>query len=179
MKDLSLNILDIVQNSVKAEAGLIRIELTERDGALQIVIADDGRGMEPELAARVTDPFVTTRDTRKVGLGLPFYRQAAEQTGGSMELVSKPGEGTTVTAVFHTGHIDAPPLGDMPATMQTLIQGSPDIDFDYIHERDGKVSALDTRQMREQLGDVPLSEPDVLLWIYESLTESEKELEEI
>ncbi|MCL2029940.1 MAG: ATP-binding protein [Oscillospiraceae bacterium] len=177
MKDLSLNILDIAQNSLKAGAALIRIALRERDGVLRIVIEDDGRGMEPELAARVTDPFVTTRDTRKVGLGLPFYRQAAEQTGGSLELVSAPGRGTTVTAVFHTAHIDAPPAGDMPATIQTLIQGSPDVDFDYSRERDGKVSSLDTRLMREQLGDIPLNEPDVLQWIYESLTESEKELE--
>ena len=177
MKDVSLNILDIVQNSIKAGASLIRVALVEQDGVLRITIEDNGSGMAPELAARVTDPFVTTRDTRSVGLGLPFYRQAAEQTGGSLELVSELGKGTTVTAVFHTGHIDAPPLGDMPATVQTLIQGSPEIDFDYLHERDGKTSALDTRFLREQLDGVPLSEPDVLQWIYEFLQESEKELE--
>lgn len=176
MKDLSLHILDIAQNSVKAGATLIGITLTEDDEQLRIHIGDNGCGMPPELLERVMDPFVTTRTTRKVGMGLPLYRMAAEQTGGTLEITSTVGKGTDLEALFYTRHIDAPPLGDLPATLQTLVQGAPEIDFDYRHEKNGKVSSLDTRQMRQQLDGVPLNEPEVLQWIYESLNEAEEEL---
>lgn len=176
MKDLSLHILDVAKNSVKAGASLIEIHLLEATDTLQITITDNGCGMSPELLERVLDPFTTTRTTRKVGLGLPLYRMAAEQTGGSLDIASTPGQGTTVSVLFYTSHIDAPPLGDLPATIQTLVQGTPEIDFDYRHEKNGLVSSLDTREMRQQLDGVPLDEPDVLQWIYESLLESEKEL---
>ncbi|MDR1735597.1 MAG: ATP-binding protein [Oscillospiraceae bacterium] len=176
MKDLSLHILDIAQNSVKAGAKLIDVTLLENADSLVITITDDGRGMSPEFLKTVTDPFVTTRTTRKVGLGLPLYRQAAELTGGSLDIASSPGSGTTVRAVFFTGHIDCPPLGDLPATVQTLVQGAPDIDFHYRHEKCGKASRLDTREMRGALGGVPLCEAEVLNWIYESLKESEETL---
>lgn len=131
MKELSLHILDIAENSAKAGAGLIGISITEKGGILTLRITDDGCGMKPEMLSRVTDPFTTSRTTRKVGLGLPLLRLAAEQTGGSLEITSRhidefpEDHGTVVTAVFDTRHIDSPPLGDVISTIVTLIQGHP------------------------------------------------------
>jgi hypothetical protein len=177
MKELSLNILDIAMNSVKAGAKIIAITLEEDDERLGIVIEDDGCGMTKEQVERLSDPFFTTRTTRKVGLGVPFYKLAAEQTGGYLEIESVPvsednhKHGTKVTAVFNKKHIDATPLGDIVSTMITLIQGNPDIDYLYTHIINGKAITLSTTEMRSELGDVPLSDVEVLCWIKEYLTE--------
>ena len=171
MKDLSLNLLDIAENSVKAGASLTQLLITEQDGVLTFRVVDDGCGMTEEVLRGVTDPFYTTRTTRKVGLGLPLLRMAAEQTGGSMEVASRhkdthpDNHGTEVTAVFHTDHIDCPPVGDLTATVTTLIQGHPDTDFHFVHTMGEKQVELDTRQLREILGEVSLAEYEVLQWI--------------
>lgn len=171
MKDLSLNLLDIAENSVKAGASLTQLLITEQDGVLTFRVVDDGCGMTEEVLRGVTDPFYTTRTTRKVGLGLPLLRMAAEQTGGSMEVASRhkdshpDNHGTEVTAVFHTDHIDCPPVGDLTATVTTLIQGHPDTDFHFVHTVGEKQVELDTRQLREILGEVSLAEYEVLQWI--------------
>ncbi len=171
MKDLSLNLLDIAENSVKAGATLTRLLLTQEGDTLIFEVVDDGCGMTEEILKGVVDPFYTTRTTRKVGMGLPLLRMAAEQTGGTMEVESRhvdthpEDHGTKVTAVFHTDHIDCPPVGDMVATVTTLIQGHPDTDFLFIHSVDGNVVELDTRQLREILGEVSLAEYEVLQWI--------------
>lgn len=179
MKELSLNILDVAENSVKARATLTQILLSEAANTLTLTIADDGCGMDAETVGRVTDPFYTTRTTRSVGLGLPLLKLEAEMTGGGLEVTSRheaehPNDhGTTVTAVFHTDHIDCPPLGDVIATMTTLIQGHPDTDFLFRHEREGRESVeLDTRELRLVLEDVPLDSYEVLQWIQGFLTES-------
>ncbi len=182
MKELSLHILDIAENSAKAGAKLIGVFITEKDGVLTLGITDDGRGMKPDMLSRVTDPFTTSRTTRKVGLGLPLLRLAAEQTGGSLEITSRhidefpESHGTEVTVVFNTRHIDSPPLGDVISTIVTLIQGHPESDLIFRHTAEGDSGetldvSLDTREMREVLGDVPLSTPDVLVWIRDSLSE--------
>ncbi|MDR3206818.1 MAG: ATP-binding protein [Oscillospiraceae bacterium] len=171
MKELSLHILDIAQNSLTAGASLVELSLTRRGGLLTAVIKDNGRGMTPDMAARVTDPFTTTRTTRRVGLGLPLWKLAAEQTGGSFALESAPGVGTTVTAAFVHGHIDTPPLGDIVGTVVTLIQGAPSVDFVYRQETEDGAFALDTRDLRRALEDVPLDSPDVLAWVGEYLQE--------
>ena len=177
MKELSLNILDIAENSVKARASLIRISLQETDGVLTLIIADNGCGMKPDILAGVIDPFYTTRTTRKVGLGVPLLKLAAEQTGGEVRIESyhesdyPDRHGTVVTAVFYTNHIDFTPLGDVIATVTTLIQGSPQIDFTFNHTSKSFDVSLDTREMREVLGEVPLNTPEVLHWIAESLRE--------
>ena len=171
MKDLSLNLLDIAENSVKAGASLTQLLMTERDGVLTFQVVDDGCGMTEEVLRGVTDPFYTTRTTRPVGMGLPLLRMAAEMTGGSMEVTSRHKDahphdhGTVVTAVFHTDHIDCPPVGDLVATVTTLIQGHPDTDFHFIHTMGEKQVELDTRQLREILGEVSLAEFEVLQWI--------------
>ena len=173
MKELSLNILDIVQNSISAEASLIEILLTETDETLRITIKDDGRGMSQEFLATVMDPFSTTRKTRKVGMGIPLFKLAAEQTGGDLVIESSvvPPTGTTLSARFRMDHLDCVPVGDYASSIVTLIQGSPDIDFLFEYRReDGQEVVLDTAQIREILGpEVPLDTPDVLVWMEGSL----------
>ena len=177
MKELSLNILDITENSVKAGATLTEILLDETENSITITIRDNGCGMSAEILKGVTDPFYTTRTTRKVGLGLPLLKMAAEQTGGGMTVESKSREdypdssGTTVTAVFNKQHIDFTPLGDIISTMVTLIQGHPDTDFYMSHKIGERVVELDTRQLREVLEDVPLNSYEVISWVSEYLRE--------
>lgn len=178
MKELSLNILDITKNSVAAGAASIDISLMETpDGQLTITISDDGCGMSPEFLANVTDPFTTTRTTRKVGLGLPLFRMAAEQTGGTLDIQSTEGMGTTVTARFDRRHLDCPPLGDLAGTVALLIQGSPDIAFHYRHTTPNGTAELSTEEMKAVLGgDISLAEPEVFAWIQDYLSEQEAQL---
>jgi hypothetical protein len=169
--------MDIAQNSVSAGASLIGIDVLENGGTLLIRISDNGRGMSPEQVKSVTDPFFTTRTTRDVGLGVPLFKLAAEQTGGGLEIESELGKGTAVTASFVTGHIDMTPIGDMSETIVLLVTCNPAIDFVYTREKDGRRFALDTREARETLGeDVPLSEPSVAAWLRDWLRENESEL---
>lgn len=177
MKELSLHILDLAQNSLTAGCQRLDLSLTERDGWLTLVIADDGRGMDPGFLARVTDPFTTTRSTRKVGLGLPLLRLAAEQTGGSLTVESTLGVGTTVRCVFAAGHIDCPPLGDMGETIALLVQGAPEVELSYGHTAERGNWRFDTRELREALGpEVSLADPDVFLWIRQYAAEQEAAL---
>ena len=171
MKELSLNILDIAENSVKAGAALVQILLTQRQDTLTITIADNGCGMTPEVLRSVTDPFYTTRTTRKVGLGLPLFREAAETAGGKMTIRSKEGVGTTVEASFELGNIDLPPLGDVPGSIVNLVQCNPELDFIFRVESDGETFCMDTREIREILQGVPLSSPEVALFLREYLEE--------
>ena len=171
MKELSLNILDIAQNSIKANAAHVEIALERRGDWLTIRITDDGTGMSPEFAQEAANPFTTTRTTRKVGMGLPLVKLAAEQTGGTFSLSSHQAahegdtHGTTVTASFNTAHVDCEPLGDITETILTLIQGNPDLSLTYLYRKDGDELRLSTDEMREILGDdVPLNSPDVLAW---------------
>ena len=177
MKELSLNILDITENSVKAKATLTEIRITERDDVLTLQIKDDGVGMSEETRLAVTDPFYTTRKTRSVGLGIPLLKLAAEQTGGTISIISKqaddvdPTHGTTVTATFYKNHLDFTPLGDVISSIVTLIMGHPDTDFLFLHNTEGGVVSLDTRELREVLEGVPLDNFEVISWIKENLAE--------
>lgn len=177
MKELSLNVLDITENSVKAGATLISIELTEKKNLLSITVTDNGCGMSEETVRTVTDPFYTTRTTRRVGLGIPLFKFAAEQTGGAINIKSKQktdgveDHGTVVNAIFHTDHIDFTPLGDIISTLVTLIQGHPSIDFVFSHETDTGRVELDTRELRAVLEDTPLDTFEVLIWIRDNLKE--------
>ena len=177
MKELSLNILDIAENSIKAGATIITIELFETADMLKFSISDDGCGMKPDFLAAVTDPFTTTRTTRPVGLGIPLLKLAAEQTGGKVEISSKHIEdypdshGTVTTATFFKKHIDAAPLGDIVETVVTLIQCNPDREFLFIHQMEEKRAELDTRELKTVLGDIPLNNIEVILWIKEYLNE--------
>ena len=178
MKEISLHALDIAQNSVAAGAAHLDLRLEEDgSGVLTLTVIDDGRGMSPELLARVTDPFATTRTTRKMGLGIPLLRLSAEQTGGSVSIESTEGVGTTVRAVFRTDHIDCPPVGDMGSTISLLVQGSPQMELRYTRRTPRGTFILDTRELRAQLGpDVPLTEPEVALWLRDYVREQEQEI---
>ena len=165
MKELSLNILDVAKNSVRAGASLIEIELSlDSDAWLTVTITDNGCGMEADFLQHVTDPFFTTRTTRKVGLGLPLLKLAAEQTGGSLHIRSctqAPDNGTTLTARFYTDSIDCMPLGDVVSTVCILIAGSPQIDFLFTHTTPQRKVSLDTRELKEVLGgEISLAEPE-------------------
>ena len=179
MKELSLNILDVAKNSVRAGASLIRISLDEdQNGILTLKICDNGCGMDEETVKGVTDPFFTTRTTRKVGLGLPLLKMAAEQTGGSLSIRSstKEGErGTDLVAVFDTKSIDCMPMGDIVSTVCILIAGSPDIDFEFIDMNEKGRVELFTAQLREVLGGISLAEPEIQAWMQEYLNEQYSE----
>jgi len=173
-----LNVLDITENSTRAGADLVKIDVLADTAAdtLTIHIIDDGCGMTPEQVARVEDPFFTTRTTRKVGLGVPFFKMAALCTGGDFHIDSEPGVGTTVTAVFGLSHIDRMPLGDMVSTVHTLITMHDDINFVYRFAVDDREFTLDTREFREILGEVSFKEPEVSSYIKEFLKENEAEV---
>ena len=177
MKELSLHLLDIAQNSIAAGCKRLDLGLSEHEGILTVTVADDGRGMDPQLLSTVTDPFTTTRTTRKVGLGLPLLRLAAEQTGGELRVESQLGVGTTVTATFHTDHIDCPPLGDTASTVSLLAQGLPEgMELTYTRKTERGEFRFDTAEIRAVLGPhVPLSEPEVAEWIRAYVAEGEAE----
>lgn len=176
MKELSLNILDVAKNSVVAGASRIEISMvTDSDGMLTLKISDDGCGMSEETVRNVTDPFYTTRTTRKVGLGLPLLKLAAEQTGGSLNICSSrrsEDHGTTVTATFDTGSIDFTPVGDIISTVCILIAGSPEIDFVFSDISETRRVELNTADVRAVLGeDISLAEPEIQTWLGEYLRE--------
>lgn len=178
MRELSLHILDIMQNSVVAGAKLVGLEIDEDTAAdiLKFTITDDGKGMPPEMVKAVVDPFTTSRSTRKVGMGIPLLKLAAENTGGGIELSSEVGKGTVITATFGYSHIDRQPLGDMAETMLGTVTSYDEIEFVYRHRVDEKEFEFDTRQIREILGGVSLKTPEVVLWLSEYLKENEAEL---
>ena len=177
MKELSLHILDIAQNSISAGARALDLMLAEENGWLTITVADDGRGMSPEFLATVTDPFTTTRTTRKVGMGLSLMKMEAQMSGGDLSIESTVGEGTTVTSWFDPGNIDMPPLGDLTSSITTLIQGSPDIDFVFTHRTPAGEYTLDTGEIRQIMGDISLSEPEIIAWLTDYLHENESNIE--
>ena len=178
MRELSLHILDIAKNSVKANASLIEIVIDENisENLLTIEINDNGCGMSEEFLKTVRDPFSTTRTTRKVGMGISLFEAAAVACDGKLEISSVLGEGTKFKIFFRHDHIDRAPIGDMAGTMATLISGSPDIDFLYRHTVDGKEFVLDTVSMRNVLEGVPLDTPDVVSWIMEYTKEGLSEI---
>lgn len=167
MRELSLNILDIVQNSIAAGASLTQITVDEDTAKreLTVIIDDNGKGMTREQLQNVQDPFYTTRTTRKVGMGVPLFKMAAEQTGGSFQITSEVGVGTTVRAVFKTDSIDFTPLGDIASTVATVMCMNEDKDFIYTRKVDDESFALSSSEIKAMLDGVPLSEPAVMSWV--------------
>lgn len=169
MEDLSLHVLDLVRNSIEAGAKAVQVKVVEdrsRD-ELCLEISDDGRGMDPSFAAVITDPFVTSRSTREVGLGLALVDEAARRSGGRLEVESAAGRGTTVRATFGLSHVDRPPLGDMAATLMAALVGNPRIRLTYIHRVGDKEFRFDTEDVRARLGDGALEDLEVLRWVGE------------
>lgn len=176
MLELSLHILDIAENAVRAQAKAVRITLTEDPEKDRFIleIRDDGNGMTEDELKRVLDPFYTTKKVRRVGLGLPMLAQAAENAGGCFEIESKPGEGTTVTVAFQLNHIDRQPLGDAPGTLVTLIMGNPDVRFVYCHRRGQAEYILDTDEIKKEIEDVPINHIEVLKFIRQDVVDGLK-----
>ncbi len=169
MLELSLHILDIVENSTRAGAKRVHIDImedTKRD-LLSIEILDNGSGMSEDVLKKAMDPFFTTKTVRNVGLGLPMLSHAAEKTGGTFIIESKGEEGTRVLAEFKLSHIDRQPIGNMASTMVTLVVGNPDVDFIYRHRHNDREYILDTRVIKKEMGDLPLEHVKVLAFIRE------------
>jgi anti-sigma regulatory factor (Ser/Thr protein kinase) len=180
LRELSLHILDIAENGITAGADCIHIFVEEArsDDRLKIMIQDNGRGLPAEKLDKLTDPFVTTRTTRRVGLGLPLLAAAAQRCEGKLTVETEPGKGTEVVATFQYNHIDRAPLGDMASTITTLIMGNPDVDFVYTHIIDGSDFSLDTREIKKEMEDLSLSDPTVIHHLTESIRRSLRQLEE-
>ena len=174
MKEISLHVLDIIQNSIVAEATLVTIEVEvqhERDW-MRVAVGDNGRGMNEDLLARVISPFTTSRTTRKVGLGIPMFKAGAEAAGGAFAIRSKVGEGTFIQAEYAISHLDRPPLGDMAETIYATVICNPTLDFAYHYQVDQAEYRFDTREVKQILGEgIPLNLPEVAAWIKDDLTE--------
>ena len=169
-----MHIMDIIQNSVRAEASNVQLEIVEsqKDDLFSIGIMDDGFGMSDEVLARAIDPFFTTRTTRKVGLGLSLLKQNAEQTGGRMDISSKEGVGTELKAVFSHSHLDRPSLGDVAGTMVLLVGANPKMDFFYKHTSDIGEYVFDTKEIKEVLDGVSVSDPEIMKYLKEMIKEN-------
>jgi hypothetical protein len=179
MHEISLNVLDIVQNSIKANANLIEITI-EKDtfkNQLYIGINDNGCGMDKQMLNKIIDPFFTTRTTRKVGLGVPFFKMSAELTGGDFKILSKLGVGTKIQAVYNYNHIDMMPIGNITQTITTLIQLNPDIDFIYKYIVNKKEFILNTIEIKNVLDGVPINSFDVIKFIENNIIDGQLETE--
>ncbi len=173
MEDLSLHVLDIVENAISAKARKIEILVMEEPGEnrLTIEIRDDGIGMDEEATQKATDPFFTTRSSRRVGLGLSLLAQAAKEAGGTLRIESNLGKGTRVMATFQYHHIDRKPLGSMVETMMTLLLGNPELDISYTHKKEGGSYTLSSRWLKEQFQDRSLTNPEVIQRVRKLLQE--------
>ncbi len=177
--ELSLNILDIAENSTRAQASLveIKVNVSKIEDRITIEIIDNGSGMTEEQVTKVVDPFYTSRTTRKVGLGIPFFKLAAESTGGNLIIKSQIGKGTEIIATFGLSHIDRMPMGDITSTIHNLIVYHPETDFIYEYTYEEQSFTLDTREFREILGDVSFAEPEISDYIKEYLITNKMEVD--
>lgn len=173
MNELSLHILDICQNSIKANATLIEIIIEEKinQNSYTITIHDNGHGMDNKTLSSVADPFFTTRDTRKVGLGVSLFKMAAEQCNGSLRITSEVDKGTSVITTFEHDHIDRAPLGDIAETLMILLLNEAGIDIFYQHIYNNQEYILDTREIKQVLGGIPLTDYDVITWVKNNINE--------
>jgi len=181
MNDLSMHILDIIQNSLSAGASLIELDVWEDvlNNLLTITIKDNGKGMTPEQVAMVTDPFFTSRTTRKVGMGLPLYRQSAEQSGGALKVESEVGAGTTVTATFAYDHIDRPPLGDLANAVVLMMAANQNHQFRFTYQYNDRSYSINTQEINEALDGMPIHEVQVIKMIQQIIEENMLALREI
>jgi hypothetical protein len=178
MKDLSLHILDIVQNSISAKAKVIEIDIVENPSTdlYSLEIKDDGKGMDKATLEKVVDPFFTTRTTRKVGLGIPLLKLNAERTGGTFSIESKVGTGTELTATFSWRHIDRLPEGDLPGTIVMLASSNPTLEFIYHHTTPRGSYTFDTKEIKDVLGDIPINELSIYSYLKELIASNLAEI---
>jgi hypothetical protein len=179
MLTLSDHILDITENSIRAGAKLIEISIDEdsENDLLTIQIKDDGHGMNPDAVQKVVDPFYTTKTVRRVGLGLPLLKDAAERSGGTFQLKSQENYGTTVKATFGLRHLDRQPLGAIINIIIILIISNSDIDFFYKHRHNDRRFEMDTREIRKEIDDIPVNHPEIIKYIRGMMEEGLREIE--
>lgn len=180
MQELSLHILDIMQNSIRAEASQIKLFIEENtvSNKLSISIEDDGKGMSDEMKENVKNPFVTSRSLRKVGLGIPLLNQLCIECNGNVTIQSQKNIGTKIIATMEYDHIDRLPLGDMAKTITTLIMGKPTIHYIYIHSLNDKSFTFDTEEIKAILDGVPIENLEVLAWLEQYITENLREIKD-
>ncbi len=178
MKEIALHIMDIAENGISAGASLIRILVNEdrQNNLLTVEIEDNGRGMPAEMLAQVTDPFITSRTTRRVGLGLSLLQAAAQRCEGEFKLESELGKGTRTFASFRYDHIDRAPVGDMAGTLTVLMMGNPNIDFNYTHQVDKKEFTLDTAELRKEMEGFSMTDPTVMVHLTRTIRNAVSEL---
>lgn len=178
MRELSLHILDLVQNSLEAGATLVKLEIIENFAAdtLTIRTSDNGRGMDEKLRQLVIDPFITTRTTRRIGLGLPLMDMSSKRCGGYLTINSTPGKGTIVEVQYQHSHLDRPPMGNLVETIKTILVANPALDFIYYHTVDDKTFSLSSQELIDTLDGVPLTHPDILIWLHGFLLENISDL---
>lgn len=174
LRDISLHILDLAQNAITAKANTVEIGVCSDPGRnwLTVSIQDDGSGMSEDFLAAVTDPFTTSRKTRKVGMGIPFFKLACEQGGGHFTIASQLGKGTELSGVFEISNIDRLPLGDVGETMRFLISGAPELRFLLHLQSDLGEFVFDTQEVKAELEDTPITEYEILQWIKEYVDEN-------
>ncbi len=177
MNEISLHLLDIAENSISAGSSRVTLRVEEFGECLTVSVEDDGRGMDEAFLKRVVSPFSTTRTTRKVGLGIPMFKQAAELAGGTFSITSQKGVGTRVEATFGLDHIDRMPMGDIASTLTAMVMMNPEIEYALYYTVDEREFAVTTSEMRAALGDdVPLSSPEVIGWLAEYIREGIREI---
>lgn len=174
MRELSLNVLDIAENSFKANAKTVEISIIQKDDLLSIIVKDDGKGMDEEFLKKVTDPFTTTRTTRKVGMGIPLFKMVAEQSGGDFKIRSEVNKGTIVTATFQIDNVDRPPLGDIAETITSIIANLGQSRLIFNFTAFGESFTLDTDEVNKELEGIPINAPEILVFLRDMINENIK-----
>lgn len=174
MRELSLHILDLVQNAIEAEATAVTLEIienTDKD-SLIIRVSDNGRGMNKKMRQLVIDPFITTRTTRRIGLGLPLMDMSTKRCGGYLNIESTPGQGTVIEAMYQHSHLDRPPMGNLVETIKSILVANPVLQFSYLHTVNNRSLTVSSHEIADILDDIPLTQPDILLWLHGYLSDN-------
>jgi hypothetical protein len=174
MREISLHILDLVQNSIEAGATQVELEIVEdlvKDSMI-IRLSDNGRGMNEKLRQLVIDPFITTRTTRRIGLGLPLMDMSTKRCGGYLRLDSTPGKGTVVEAMYQHSHFDRPPMGNLVETIKSILVANPALHFLYNHTVNDRSISVSSQELANILDGIPLTQPDVLIWLHGYLSDN-------
>lgn len=179
MRELALHLLDIAENSIAAGATMIEISVEEdlQNDRLRMAVQDNGRGMDEQMLAQVVDPFVTSRTTRKVGLGIPLLKAAAEACNGHLVISSTPGQGTQIEVEFQRSHIDRMPLGNLAGTILNLVVCQPDIHWRFNYRAGAQEFFFDDEPIKTELEGIPLTEPAVLTFIKKLLYEGVRDVQ--
>ena len=180
MQDLAMQIMEIMQNSISAHASAITLQFTDsmKDNRITFKISDNGSGMSEDTVKKITNPFITSRMTRKIGMGLAFLKQTCDQCDGSLEIVSRLQKGTAVTAVLRRDCIDTPPTGDLGELMMECIQANEKIAYRFEYRSDQGCFSFDTDSVVKELDGVSICEPNILLWIKEFVNQGIQQAKE-